>query len=112
MVSTCKVANYALSIKRYCKQERKNESSEKKPFGACVPCSWRRNSNNTSNSSRHHSRFLTIFLSLRLRSLPNVRIPGTITSLHSSIPHPRPPRCQFHNHMASQHRRRRFLSHL
>ena len=69
--SMCRVANYVLSIKRYCRSERRNKSSRRKPFGTCVPCSLRRNS---SNSRRRHNHITIISAPLlHLPPLLNVR---------------------------------------
>ena len=109
----CKVANYASSIKRYCKPERRNGLSGKKPFGECVPCNLRRNSISISIKSRRlHNRLTTIFMLLHLPSLLNVRTLGRITNLHSSTPHPQRRRSQTRNHTGSKPRPRRFPSHL
>ncbi len=104
-----RVANYALSIKRYCRPERKNESSGRKPFGACGPCSSRRN---TSNSRRRLNRISMIFPSLHLPSLLNVRTRARITNLRNSIPHPRRHLCRPHSHMPSKRLRPPCPSHL
>jgi len=106
-----RVANYALSIKRCCRPERRNESSGRKPFGACVPCSLRRNS---SNSRRRRNHISMIFPLLHLPSLLNVRTQARITNLRNSIPHPRRNLCRPHSHMPSKRLRLRpcYLSHL
>src|SRR5258707_3746628 len=116
MGSTCKVANYALSTRRYCKLGRRKELSGKKRFGACVLCKLRRNTNNnTSSKSRLllHKPLTMTFLLLPLHSLPSVRIPGRIINLHNSTPRPRVPRCRTHSHTsASKHHPLRSLLHL
>ena len=107
----CRVVNYALSIKRYCRPERRNESNGRKLFGACVPCSSRRNTSN-SNTSRRLNRISTISPSLLLPSLPNVRTRARIINLRNSILHPQRHLCRPHSHMPSKRLRPRCPSHL
>jgi hypothetical protein len=85
--------------------------SGRRRSGACVLCSLRRNSTstNTSNTRLLHKPLTMNFLLLPLHSLPSVRTPGRIISLHNSTPRPRPPPCRPHSHTASKHPPLRFL---